>query len=148
MSQPAAAVQPPDAPDTRVRALMTRNVTTLDRNDTMDIAADVMAARCLRHLPVMDGRRVVGVVSERDLFRPGLAMALGYGSKARRMLLRGVAVKEVMSEPVVTVAPDASVWDAARVMLERRIGCLPVIDAGVLVGLVTETDLLRRAYGP
>jgi CBS domain-containing protein len=64
------------------------------------------------------------------------------------MLLRGVAVKEVMSEPVVTVAPDASVRDAARLMLERRIGCLPVVDAGVLVGLVTETDLLRSAYGP
>jgi CBS domain-containing protein len=148
MSQAAAAVQPPDAAETRVGALMTRNVTTLDRNDTMEIAADVMAARCLRHLPITDGGRVVGVVSERDLFRPGLAMALGYGSKARRMLLRGVAVKEVMSEPVVTVAPDASVRDAARLMLERRIGCLPVVDAGVLVGLVTETDLLRHAYGP
>jgi CBS domain-containing protein len=148
MSQPAVAVQPPAAAEARVGGLMTPNVTTLDRNATMDIAADVMAAGCLRHLPIMDGGRVVGVLSERDLFRPGLAMALGYGSKARRMLLRGVAVKEVMSEPVVTVAPDVSVRDAARLMLERRIGCLPVVDAGVLVGLVTETDLLRHAYGP
>lgn len=148
MSQPAVSVEPPDTAETRVDALMTRNVTTLDRNDTMDIAADIMAAGRLRHLPIMDGGRVVGVVSERDLFRPGLAGALGYGSKARRMLLRAVAVKEVMSEPAVTLAPDASVRDAARLMLERRIGCLPVVDAGVLVGLVTETDLLRHAYGP
>ena len=148
MSQPTLAVQPPAAAEMPVRALMTRNVTTLDRNDTMDVAADVMAAGGLRHLPIMDGRRVVGVVSERDLLRPGLAAALGYGSKARRMLLHAVAVKEVMSEPAVTLAPEASVRDAARLMVERRIGCLPVVDAGVLVGLVTETDLLRHAYGP
>lgn len=147
MSQPANTAQPPVAADMHVAALMTCHVTTLDRNDTMDVAAEVMAAGCLRHLPVMDGARVVGVLSERDLFRPGLAAALGYGSKARRLLLRSLAVKEVMSEPAVTLASEASVGDAARLMLERRIGCLPVVDAGVLVGLVTETDLLRHAYG-
>ena len=148
MNHPAIAVQPLEAADVRVGALMTRDVTTLDRNDTMDVAADLMAVRRIRHLPITDGGRVVGVVSERDLFRQGLAGALGYGSKARRMLLRALAVKEVMSEPAVTLAPDASVREAARLMLERRIGCLPVVDAGVLVGLVTETDLLRHAYGP
>jgi CBS domain-containing protein len=145
MSQPAI-VPLPEATEMRVGTLMTRHVTTLDRNDTMDIAAEIMAAGRLRHLPVIDGGRVVGVVSERDLFRPGLARALGYGSKARRTLLRSLSVKEIMTEPAVTLAPEAPVREAAQLMLERRIGCVPVVEAGALVGLVTESDLLRHAY--
>jgi CBS domain-containing protein len=95
----------------------------------------------------MDGARLVGVLSQRDLFQAALARTLGYGTVARTRILRTIAVKEVMSEPPVTVEATAPVGEAARIMVEGKIGCLPVLDRGRLVGLVTETDLIRHAYG-
>jgi CBS domain-containing protein len=72
-----------------------------------------------------------------------LAAALGIGTNTRRKLLQGLLVKEVMSEPVITVDPDATVRHAARLMVEHKIGCLPVVSEGRLQGLLTETDVLR-----
>jgi acetoin utilization protein AcuB len=85
----------------------------------------------------------VGVVSQRDLFRSALAAALGYGEKAQTVLLRTIRVKEVMREPAITVSPAATAKEATRLMLERKIGCLPVVEGRTLVSIVTETDILR-----
>ena len=128
--------------DVKVKDLMTTKVSTLGRNDTLDLADNVMALERIRHLPVLDEQRVVGVVSQRDLFRSALAVALGYGERAQATLLKTIRVKEVMSEPAITIAPEATIKEAARLMIERKIGCLPVIDGGRLVGIVTETDIL------
>jgi CBS domain-containing membrane protein len=129
--------------DARVKDLMTVNVTTLGRNDTLDLADNVMTLDRIRHLPVLDEGRVIGVVSQRDLFRSALATALGYGEKGQKMLLKTLRVKEVMSEPAITIAPEATVKEAARLMVEHKIGCLPVVERATLVGIVTETDVLR-----
>jgi CBS domain-containing protein len=129
--------------DTTVKDIMTKTVSTLGRNDTLDLADDIMTLERIRHLPVLDEGRVVGVVSQRDLFRSALAAALGYGEKAQKRLLRTIRVKEVMSEPAITVSPEAPVKEATRLMLDRKIGCLPVVDGHSLVGIVTETDVLR-----
>lgn len=127
----------------KVRSLMTKKVISLDRNDTLDMADDVMELGRIRHIPVLDAGKVVGMLSQRDLFRSALAFALGYGEKGRRTLLKTLNVKDVMHEPVVTIAPDASVTEAAKLMLSNKIGCLPVIEGGTMVGLLTETDILR-----
>jgi predicted transcriptional regulator len=108
------------------------------------MADDIMALDRLRHLPVLDEGRVVGVVSQRDLFRSALAAALGYGERAQKTLLRTIRVKEVMSEPVITVSPEATVKEAAHLMVEHKIGCLPVLQGHTLVGIVTEADVLRH----
>jgi CBS domain-containing protein len=126
-----------------VRELMVTPVSTLRRNDTLDLADDLMSLGRIRHLPVLDEGRVVGVVSQRDLFRSALAVALGYGERAQKTLLKTLPVKEVMSEPAITIAPDATIQEATRLMLEHKIGCLPVVEGHTLVGIVTETDLLR-----
>jgi CBS domain-containing membrane protein len=131
----------------KVNDIMTREVKTLGRNDTLDIAQDVMALGRIRHLPVLDDGKVVGVVSQRDLFSAGLVAALGYGSRTQTTLLKTVSVKEVMSEPPITVSPEVRVTKAARLMMEKKIGCLPVVEGETLVGLVTETDLLRLIAG-
>ena len=130
-----------------VSAVMTTRVATLDGNDTLDIADGVMTMARFRHLPVVEHGRVVGVVSQRDLFRSALAAALGFGRQGQTALLKSLRVKEVMSEPAVTIAPEASIADAARTMLEHKIGCLPVVAAGTLAGIVTESDLLRQLAG-
>jgi CBS domain-containing protein len=129
--------------DAMVKDIMTKEVSTLGRNDTLDIADDMMTLERIRHLPVLDEGRVVGVVSQRDLFRSALAAALGYGENAQKRLLRTLRVKEVMSEPAITISPEAAAKEAIRLMLERKIGCLPVVEGHTLVGIVTETDILR-----
>ncbi len=127
----------------KVNEIMATKVSTLGRNDTLDLADGLMTMSRIRHLPVVDGGRVVGVVSQRDLFRSALALALGYGERAQKTVLRTMAVKEVMSEPAITIAANASVKDAARLMMEHKIGCLPVVEGDTLIGIVTETDILR-----
>jgi CBS domain-containing protein len=129
----------------RVRDLMTHEVTTLKRNDKLSIADDVMRLGRIRHLPVLDeDEQVVGIVSQRDLFRGALARALGYGEHAQQKLLGQLVVKEVMTNDPMTISPDAPVADAARLMLERKIGALVVIEDGRLAGILTEADFVRR----
>jgi len=129
----------------RVRTVMTSKVTTVRREDTMEIADGIMCMGRIRHLPVVDGGEVVGVMSQRDLYRSALGTALALGIQRPQELMRAVAVGDVMSAPAVTIGPDASVQEAAQAMAEQRIGCLPVVEAGRLVGILTETDVLRYA---
>jgi len=131
-------------PVQRVRDVMSREVKTLRRNDQLTLADDLMKQERIRHLPVLDddGEAVVGILSQRDMFRGALAHALGYGETAQRRMLGLLVVKEVMTSQVVTVAPDAPLSDAARTMVERKIGCLPVVDGDKLVGILTESDFV------
>jgi CBS domain-containing protein len=126
-----------------VRDIMTTEVTTLGRNDSLQLVKDIMTLGRVRHFPVLDDGKVVGVVSQRDLYKASLGSVMKYGEKAQRAFLEGIAVKEVMSDPPITIAPHASVQEAARLMMEKKIGCLPVLEGAKLVGIVTETDMLK-----
>jgi CBS domain-containing protein len=123
---------------------MTRDVTTLRRNEGLTLADDVMHLGRIRHLPVLDedGQELVGIVSQRDLFRGALAQALGYGHRARRKLLDTLLVKDVMATDVLTTTPETPLAEAARVLIKRKIGCLPVVKDGSLVGILTESDFV------
>jgi CBS domain-containing protein len=128
----------------RLKDIMTRDVLTVGRNDLLAVADTLMKQLRIRHLPVLDeDGRVCAVVSQRDLFRGALLRALGFGGRAEDAMLRQVVVKEVMSDAVHTATPDTGVAEAARLMIERKIGCLPVVEGGKLLGLVTETDFVR-----
>lgn len=129
--------------DLRVCDVMTQEVTTLKRNDQLSLANDIMQLGRVRHLPVLeDDGRLAGILSQRDLFRGALAHALGYGQHAQRKMLDSLLVKEVMSSDVITTGPDTPLVEAARVLLERKIGCLPVVEGGQLVGILTEADFV------
>ncbi|MCL4683926.1 CBS domain-containing protein [Myxococcota bacterium] len=131
----------------QVRDLMSSEVATVRRNDRLQIADDVMNLGRIRHTPVLDDEsdEVVGILSQRDLFRGALARALGYGQHAQQKVLGMLFVKDVMTCDPITVAPDLSIVEAARIMLDRKIGCLPVVDGGHLIGILTESDFLRLA---
>jgi CBS domain-containing protein len=131
----------------KVRELMTTNVETIARNDELTIADDIMKMKRLRHLPVLEEGRLVGILTQRDLFHAALSTALNFGEKAQKEFLKTVVVKEVMTDDVRTIGPEADVKEAARLLIEHRIGCLPVVENGKLVGLVSETDLLRVIAG-
>jgi CBS domain-containing membrane protein len=128
----------------KVSDVMTADPTTLKRNDKLTLADDIMRLGRVRHLPVLDDddQTLVGIVTQRDLFRDALAQALGYGRHAQRKLLDSLAVKDVMTTEVVTIRPDASLVFAARVLSEKKIGCLPVVENGRLVGILTEGDFV------
>lgn len=125
-----------------VRDIMSVEVTTLGRNDTLLLAKDIMNLGRIRHFPVVEDDELVGVVSQRDLYRASLGTVMQYGEKAQRAFLESVVVKEIMADPI-SIRPDATVGDAARLMMEHKIGCLPVLENDRLVGIVTETDMLQ-----
>jgi CBS domain-containing protein len=129
----------------RVRDVMSPSPKTLRRNDRVSLADDLMRQERIRHLPVLDdeGDTLVGIVSQRDMFRGALAQALGYGETAQRRMLGLLVLKEVMTTRVVTVGPDATLSEAARTMVDRKIGCLPVVEDGKLVGILTESDFVE-----
>jgi acetoin utilization protein AcuB len=127
-------------PDTlRVRDVMTRGPVTIRATATIGAAWKTMRTRRLRHLPVLGSNgRLIGIVTDRDLRQATLARV-----HALRDAERDLLVQDVMTCAVVTIDAEASVSRAARLMYERRIGSLPVVEAGRLVGIVTERDLLR-----
>lgn len=134
----------------RVRDVMTPDVAFLHENDTLSIADDVMRLGRIRHMPVVsdDESELVGIVSQRDLFRGALARALGYGEHAQQKMLAMLYVKEVMSRQVVTLPPDAEIREAARLMLDRKIGCVVVVEGTRPVGILTESDFVRLIAEP
>lgn len=116
-------------------------------DDRLDLADQLMRLGRIRHMPVLDKGRLVGIVSNRDLLAASLTRVLDFEEKQRRTFLRSVEVREVMTAQVISVTPDTPVSEAARLMLLHKIGCLPVVDADQkLRGLLTETDLIRAAY--
>ncbi len=133
---------------TRVRDIMSEQVVTISADDSLSTVEDIMTLGHVRHMPVVRGGQLVGVVSERDLLRASLSSLSEYAREARRAFLQVVEIKRVMSSPPVVIHPDASVEEAARVMAERKIGCLPAVSKdGKLVGMLTETDVLRYFAG-
>lgn len=127
-----------------VRDLMQAEVATLGVQDTLGLADDIMRLGRIRHLPVVDGEeRVVGIVSQRDLFRAAVSCMLGFSPTAEREWLARIVVRDVMTSDVKTVAPDLPVQEAVRIMLDQKLGCLPVVEHGRLAGLVSESDCMR-----
>jgi CBS domain-containing protein len=126
---------------------MRREFVSLQAGDRLDLVDDIMALGRVRHLPVVEDGKLVGIVSQRDLLAHSLTKALDFDARDRRTFLKSVDVSEAMTRQVVTIEPSASLEEAARLLIRHRIGCLPVLAAdGVPIGIVTETDLLRAAY--
>ena len=122
---------------------MATDLVTLHVDEELSLASDIMNLARIRHLPILEGDRLVGIISQRDLFRASLASVMGYDYAETRDHLKSVAIREAMVKEVITVEPDSEIQEAGRIMLEKRIGCLPVVQNDRLVGMLTETDILR-----
>jgi CBS domain-containing protein len=112
---------------------MTRDVVSVGPEDDFQRGLALMQERRLRRLPVVKDQKVVGIVAERDLMLAAL-----------RYLQARVEIGEIMTRTVVTTTSGTDLRDAAQLMLKHRVGGLPVVDDGKLVGIITETDIFRR----
>ena len=133
--------------DLRVRDIMGKNVVRISVSERLSTVEDIMTLGHVRHMPVVQGGKLVGVVSERDLLRASLSVLSEHRGAERRAFLHVVEIARVMSAPPIVIGPDATIDEAARVMAEKKIGCLPVVDGDHLLGMVTETDVLRAVAG-
>jgi acetoin utilization protein AcuB len=118
-----------------VRDAMTADPTTVPPSATVDEATAAMRQGRFRHLPVVSDGTLIGVVSERDLHAGDHVVP--------DELHRGRPVRSMMSRNVITIGPDDPVEQAARLMLENKVGCLPVMEEGRLTGIITEADIFR-----
>ena len=126
-----------------VRDVMTTKLLTIEQNEKLQRADEIMRAGGVRHLLAVDKDGLLqGVLSQRDIFHGGLLKALGYGTHAKQQALETLMVKEAMTADPVTTTPATLLSEAARVMATRKIGCLPVLDGDRLVGIVTEGDFV------
>jgi acetoin utilization protein AcuB len=136
----------------KVREAMTPDPITIDPGASLGTAMEVMRSRRVRHLPVVDeAGRLMGIITDRDLrqaaFAPVLAERLDL--RTQRLLqglgrvLEDMRVRDAMTWGVITVHPDAGIVHGALLMFEQRVGSLPVIEDGKLVGVLTERDVLR-----
>jgi acetoin utilization protein AcuB len=127
-----------------VRDRMTRKVATIRPEATLRAAAALMRDRKVRHLPVVDDMgRLVGIVTDRDLRQALFAPGVLAERTDLPAILDALTVGDVMIRGVVSVRAVTTIREAARVMHERRLGALPVVEGGRLVGILTETDVLR-----
>jgi CBS domain-containing protein len=127
----------------KVRDIMVTEVVTLHVDEELSLASDIMNLARIRHLPIVEGDRLMGIISQRDLFKASLASVMGHDYAETRDHLKSVSIRDAMVKKVLTVEPDTEIQEAGRVMLEKKIGCLPVVEGERLVGMVTETDIIR-----
>ena len=126
-----------------VRDIMMSFPVTLSPDDNLELASNVISLGRIRHIPVVEQGKLVGLISARDLISAAADRVLGLKEKNKSALLKTQLVKKVMKRKVVTVPPETPIKDAARLMADKKIGCVPVISEGALVGLVTTTNVLR-----
>ena len=122
---------------------MKRNPVFVDEDDSMKKAMDLLKERDIRHLPVLkNGEKLVGILTERDIKQASPSPATSLEIREIYYLIDKVKVKQIMTRRPYTISPTASIEEAALIMREKKIGCLPVIGEGRLVGILTETDIL------
>lgn len=127
-----------------VRDLMTERVLTLEPDDNLATLKDLMDARHVRHVPVVDADGdLVGLVSHRDLLRCALNERVEIPFSIQRDVLKGMTIDEIMTTAVETIEPERDIREAAQIMLENKFSCLPVVEGSRLVGILTESDFVR-----
>jgi acetoin utilization protein AcuB len=127
----------------KVRDLMTSKPLTVGIDTTVVEARRMMVEHRFRHLLVTDVGRLAGIITDRDIRLNLPSPATSLSVWEINYLLARMTVGSVMTTAVITVDPNRDAVEAARIMLDHKIGALPVVDAGTVVGIMTETDILR-----
>lgn len=125
-----------------VRDFMTSEVTSLQETDTLLDAAMVFVRSSFRHLPVLRDRKVVGIITERDVKQFAPSLLSRTSAEEYNQIMETTPISRVMTRDPMTLKPDQPIFEAATLLHIKRVGCLPVVENGELVGIITTTDLL------
>lgn len=129
----------------KVKDLMSKKLFTVGPEDMLDKVFFLFNFEAIRHMPVVEKGKVVGVLSDRDLKKIMGARRKIVTDKVdgTQFTVHARKVRTIMDRGVTTIGPDEKAADAAAIMAKRKIGCLPVVKKGKLVGMITSTDILR-----
>ena len=126
-----------------VRKKMQKDLVTIAKGERMTIAKKILQEKNIRHLPVVDGKKLIGLVTNMDIRKAEASPATSLEIRELHYLLDKLTVGEIMTRNVITISPDISVEEATTLLHDNKIGCLPVIEDGNLVGLLTEGDVME-----
>jgi CBS domain-containing protein len=129
-----------------IRDVMSTDLVTLNVNDTLRLADDIMNIAMVRHFPVVDGHKLVGLLSQADLLHASMRSLLRHRADSPRDVIGMVGVREIMKPPI-TVSANTSLPRAAAILVEQQADCLLVTEGEKLIGLASRTDLLRQMAG-
>jgi acetoin utilization protein AcuB len=122
---------------------MTKKVYTIGPDDYLTDAITLMKEKAVKHLPVVKGGKLKGIISDRDIKEYSPSKATTLDIYELHYLLAKMSIKELMITKVITTGPGTPVEEAAMVMLDRNIDCLPVLDDGSLVGIISDRDIFH-----
>jgi acetoin utilization protein AcuB len=129
-----------------VEQKMTRDVVTVTQDQSLRDAIALMQRHRIRHLPVMDSERIIGILTDRDVKRATPSLLSGVDQKRFDHVLNTTRISQVMTRNPFTVTPTMSLRDALKVVIDRRFSGLPVVEGDRLVGMLTVMDLLRAFH--
>ncbi|MDD5747575.1 MAG: CBS domain-containing protein [Actinomycetota bacterium] len=127
----------------KVRERMSTELVTVQVDEPIRVAWDIVQGRKIRRFPVLDGDKLVGIVTDRDLRNATASSVVLTEKKYHDFLLDTVKIESIMTANPQTVSPNDDIAKAARLILELKVGGLPVCDNDKLVGIITETDLIK-----
>jgi len=130
----------------KVEERMTRKLVTLSEDQTLRDAIAVMQRHRIRHLPVVAAGRLLGIVTDRDVKRATPSLLSGVDQQQFDHVLSTTRVSQVMTRNPYTVTPSTPMKDAVKVVIDKRFGALPVVEADKIVGILTSTDMLRALH--
>ena len=126
-----------------VRDYMTTDLVTVEETDTLLDATMFFVRSTFRHLPVVRGRQLVGIITERDVKQYAPSVLSGISAENYNSIMETTPISRVMARSLITIRPEQSVLEAAKLLYAKRLGCLPVVQDGELVGIITTTDMLK-----
>jgi CBS domain-containing membrane protein len=128
----------------QVKNIMTKDVFTLNQLESLSAAKDLMDLARIRHIPIVDDQgKFVGLLTHRDILAATISELAGIDRETQDEIESGIPIREIMQTDVVTVGAELSLKEAARLLLEEKYGCLPVVCEEKLCGIITEADFLR-----
>ena len=127
----------------KISDVMSRSVVTLQPEQTLRDAVELLRSKHIRHLPVVEGSKLIGIVTDRDVKRATPSLLSGVDRDEYDRVLDETKIAQIMTKEPMTVTPESDLKAAVKVFIDRKVGALPVVSGTQLVGIVTEIDLLR-----
>ena len=129
-----------------VREYMTSPAASISKDARLLDAVLVMRRSGFRHLPIVDGERLVGIITDRDVQRFAPSLLGNVSQEEYNAIFEETALEKVMTKSPFTVRPDDPIHEAAAILHDKKLGCVPVVEGEKLTGIVTVTDLLRLLH--